>query len=282
MHAIKLIFVSGFVAVLLAGCGGSSSPAPSTTYATSSIYIYMEAIQHESGDVNTTVQLRDGPATNARYLYLNGGDVLYSTLDVPPRQYLNIDGNLFDGGLIISNNLKVMPSRNLYYDYFLFSNIVVGEPEYYSVNTPAAGSSQTRAYVEFERAGQVLTGESSVVIPNAFQITAPVAEVSVSRSNPLALSWSNVDTATSMLLRVGGVCDDNTRYNMEYPIPTGDTGSASLNSADYFPATGTSTSATCRVAFMLQRVRTAGVAPGFAFGTFKGIQQRTVQFTTTP
>ena len=282
MHAIKLIFVSGFVAVLLAGCGGGSSPAPTTAYTTNTIYAFMEAIQHDNGDVNTTVQLRDGTAANARYLYLNGGDALYSTLDVPPRQYLSITGDLFNAGRAVSDNLKVMPSRYLYYDYFLFSNVVAGEPEYYSVHTPAAGSSPVRAYVEFERGGQAQTGESSVVIPNAFLITAPVAEVSVSRSNPLTLSWSNVEAATSMLLKVGGMCDDSTRYHMEYMIGPDVTGSVSLNSADYFPATGTSTSATCRVAFMLQRVRTAGVASSFAAGSFRGIQQRTVQFTITP
>jgi hypothetical protein len=282
MHALKLIFVSSLIAVLLSGCGGGSSSAPSAAYTTNNIYAFMEAIQHENGDVNTTVQLRDSTATNARYLYLNGGDALYSSLDVPPQQYLSITGDLFNGGRVISNNLKVMFSRYLYYDYFLFFNVVAGEPEYYSVDTPATGSSQTRAYVAFERNGQAQTGESSVVMPNAFQITAPVAEVSVSRTNPLVLSWSNVESATSMLLKVGGMCDDNTRYHMEYMIGPDVTGTVSLNSADYFPATGTSTSATCRVAFMLQRVRTAGVASSFAAGSFKGIQQRTVQFTITP
>jgi len=54
----------------------------------------MKAVQDESGNVTTTVQLRDGQATTAAYLYISDGEALYTSLDVPPQQYLNFNGDL--------------------------------------------------------------------------------------------------------------------------------------------------------------------------------------------
>jgi hypothetical protein len=268
-------------ALFLAGCGGANHPAPSTSYATSAIYAFMKAVQDESGNVTTTVQLRDGldPVT-ARYLYLAGGETLYTSLDISPRQYLSFTDNLFGNSLDLSQYLKVMGARDLYTEYFLFNQIVLGKPEYYSVNTPTAGSSPVRAYVDFERAGNVLAGETSIVLPAAFQILAPASGASVTRATPVTLTWSNVDATATMRLDVAVICDDGLRNTLNRNLGA-DTGTTTLNSADYLPA-GVSASATCQVAFILQRVHSGAVSPNFAFGSIEGLQRRTVQFTTTP
>ena len=264
---------------LLAGCGSSDSASPSSWYPTNSIYAYMKAVQDESGNISTTVQLRNGPLSTDAYLYLADGDILYSSLDMPPQQYMNFNDNLFGNSLEVSQRLKVMSARDLYTDFHLFTQIVWGKPEYVSLGTPGTSSSPVRAYVDLERSGQVMTGASFVELPPDFQITAPASEASISRAVPLALTWTNVDITTTMRLDVAGVCVDGSRYTLNHIIGP-DTGAAALNSADYFPSTGTATN--CRVAFMLQRVRTGGVSPKFAFGSFEGVQQRTIQFTTTP
>lgn len=266
---------------LPAGCGGSISASPSSWFPTNSIYVYMKALQDESGNVTTTVTLRDGAAITDAYLYLSEGEFLYTSLDVPPRQYINFNGNLFDNSLKLSQYLKVMSSRDLFTDYFLFAQVVRGKPEYYSFDTPRSSVSPVRVHVDFERTGHVLTGESSIDLPPAFQISAPAREASVSRAAPLALSWTDVDPASSMELDVAGICEDGSRYTLHH-ILGADTGAATLNGSDYFPSTGISASINCRVAFMFQRVRTGAVSPKFAFGSFKGIQQRTVQVTITP
>lgn len=267
--------------MLLAGCGGGSSPAPSGSYPTSSIYAYMKAVQDESGNVSTTVQLRDGPLDTARYLYLSSGESLYSSLDVSPQQYMNFSGNLFSNSLEVSQRVKVMASRDLYIDNILFNQIISGKPEYFSLDTPpSASSSPVRVYVDFERAGNVLGGESTIELPQAFQILTPTGNASISRATPIVLSWTNVDPTSTMQLNVAGVCTDNSRYSQSYLIGT-DTGSATLNSTNYFPTTINAT-ISCHVAFMLQRVRIGGVSLNFAAGGFTGIQQRTVQFTSTP
>ena len=241
----------------------------------------MKAVQDESGNITTTVQLRDGTLNTAKYLYLGAGDILYTSLDVPPQQYFSFTGNLFSNSLTLSQHLKVAAVRDLYTDYFLFTQTLYGKPEYFSVDTPSPGASPIRAYVDFERAGNVFTGPSFVDVPLAYQILAPATDAIVSRAAPLTLTWTNADATTTMRLNVAGVCVDGTRYSQSYIIGT-DTGTTTLSSANYFPATGTSPSTNCRVAFILQRVRTGGVSPKFAFGSFEGVQQRTVQFTTTP
>lgn len=274
--------VMAVLPVLLAGCGGGSSPLPTGSFTTGSIYAFMKAVQNESGSVTTTVQLRDGvdPIT-ARYLYLSAGESLYSSVEKPPQEYVNFSGNLFDNALDLSQHLKVMTSRDLFIDYFLFTQIVYGKPEYFATDTPIAGTSPVRAYVDFSRSGNVLTGTSSIDLPGAFQIGSPAAAATLSRATPVSLTWDNVDATTTMTLNVAGVCTDGNRYSMTVNLGT-DTGAATLNSADYFPATGVGTTANCLTAFILQRSRTGPVSAQFAFGSFTGVQQRTVQFTTTP
>lgn len=264
---------------VLAGCGGDEAK-PSTWYPTNSIYTYMQAVQDQSGDITTTVQLRDGATDTASFLYMSEGDALYSTLDVPPEQYTNFNGDLFSNSVELSQKLKAMSSRDLFVDHGLFTTTVYGSPEYFVLNTPGTTSPPTRAYVGFERGGQMITG-SSVDLPTAFQIIAPASEASISRSAPVTLSWTDVDPATTMELDVAGVCLDDSRFTKHLLLGT-DTGAATLNYTDYLPATGISPTINCRLAFLLQRVHLGGVSQDFAFGAFKGVQQRTVQFTSVP
>jgi hypothetical protein len=279
MHALKLLFISIVVAVLVAGCGGSNTPSPSNWFTTSSIYAYMKAVQDESGSVTTTVQLRDGPTSSAKYIYLSSGDVLYTSLDKPPEQYMSFSGNLFSNSLQIEQRLRVMGSRDLYTNYLLFDQIVTGKPEYFSTDTPGTNATPPRAYVELER-GHAMTGPSFIDLPLAFQISAPVGGASVSRATPVTLTWTNVDATTTMEIDVAVACDDGTRNTWNHIFGT-DTGSATLTNASYLPA-AVSALVNCRAAYKLQRTKTGGITPQLAFGSFKGVQQRTVQFTITP
>lgn len=270
---------------LMTGCSEDLSE-PSKWYTTSSIYAYMKATQTESGEVTTTVELRNGNTSGATYLYLSDGETLYSALDKSPGSFFNYTEELFANSLAVSQDLKIMASRSLYTNYVLYDEIAYGKPEYFSAESPDSGVSPTRSYVAFERAGQVWAGESSIDIPPAFQIQSPAAFSTLSRATPVVLGWSNTDPATSMELVVVGDCEEGTRYIL-YPAlsistdPDG-TSSVTLSSSDYFDSSRVAASVTCQVAFLLKRVRTGPVSSNFAFGTFKGIQQRTVRFTSIP
>lgn len=268
--------------MLLAGCNGGNSALPSNWFPASSIYAYMRAVQDESGSVTTTVQLRDGPTSTANYLYLSSGETLYASLDKSPIQAINFNGNLFVNSLELSQNVKVMSQRDLMINYGVFTDVLYGKPEYFSFDKPGTNSTPVRAYIGFERSGHEMAGESSIELPPAFQILSPANGSSLPRITPVALTWTpGTDTTTSMELDVAGVCTDNSQFSLHL-ILGADTGSATLNSADYFPST-VSPSIDCFVAFLLQRVRLGSVSSPFAFGSFsKGVQQRPVTFTSTP
>jgi hypothetical protein len=78
---------------------------------------------------------------------------------------------------------------------------------------------------------------------------------------------------------VAYVCADGSSNALTFDLGA-DTGSAVLGTA-HFPAP-TNPSSICQTAFKLQRVRTGLISANFALGSFKGVQQRAVKFTTTP
>lgn len=279
----KRAFVSiAGISILLTGCGGSSAPKPSGAYPTNSIYAFMKAAQEENGNITTTVQLRDGPDVNtAGYLYLSSGEVLYSSLNRPPQQYMSFSNNLFSNSLDLSQRVRIMSSRYLYMDYVLFSNVVSGKPEYFASDSPDAGTTTARAYVDFERSGQVMAGTSYVDIPTSFQITEPATAARIPRATPITLTWAGADPSTTMRLGGAIVCEDTTQ-NSWNSISIPNTGTATLNSADFLPAASDPTK-TCQTIFMLQSVKTVLLSTPFALGSnFEGIQQRTVQFSIVP
>ncbi|HEY0665152.1 MAG TPA: hypothetical protein VGD24_03720, partial [Gallionella sp.] len=133
--------------LVLAGCSDGTAPSPSNIFLTGNIYAYMRAVQDESGSVTTTVQLRDGPASTAGYIYLSAGESLYSSLDASPVQLITFESNLFGNALTFSQRLKVMAERDLYRDFFLFADVLWGKPEYFSHDKVDADIAPTRAYV---------------------------------------------------------------------------------------------------------------------------------------
>lgn len=267
--------------LLLVGCEDEEEPLPTAWFATQEIYAHMKAVQNERGSVLTTVQLRNGAGSNAAYLYLSSGENLYTSLNQPPEQLLSFSDDLFTNAQATSSDLQLMQSRYLSAEYVLFSEVVWGSPEYYVTDTPET-SYPTRAYVVLERKEHEMTSSSVVDLPSPFHILEPAQWSSISRTNPLQLTWSDVDPKSTMQLDVAGLCDSDARYTMSLILGT-DVGAKTLTSADYFSST-ISPQSNCHLAFLLKRIRSDGtVSTEFAFGsTFQGIQQRTVQFTSTP
>ena len=224
--------------------------------------------------------MRDGATSSADYLYLSDGDGLFSALDTSPQQYLDFSGNLFSNSLELSQHVKAMSSRDTSVDYGIFTGVSYGTVEYFAVETPSASSSPTLAYIDFKRSGNAVSAESSVELPPAFQILTPASDAIISRSTPLTVSWTGLDPSTTIEIDVAGICADNSRFTDHLNLST-DRGLYILQATNYFPSWA-SPSLSCRVAFGIQRVRLGSASPQFALGIFKGIQQRTVQFTSTP
>lgn len=265
-----------FSFLLLSGCN-SDDPLPSAGITTTEIFPIMKSVQYEDGSVLTTVELHN---FSGDFLYLSNGDKLLTSLDAPPEQFTSFDNNLFTNAQLLSNSVNVLQERYLYTDYFLFFIETYGTPEYYALDDTSGISAPIRSYVTFERNNQQTATNSWVDLPATFSILNPAAHDSISRSGTLTLTWSGFDNVSTMKLDVGAVCD-GVRYPASINLGIVNTGSIVLNSADYFPVAPAVTS-NCSVSFLLKRQSLGFVSTAFGGGSFEGIQQRTVQFTSVP
>ena len=260
----------------LTGCN-NDTPLPSNSVTTTEIFPAIKSVQYEDGSVLTTVELHNFLGD---YLYLSSGDNLLSSLDVPPEQLTGFSDNLFANAQVLSNRVNVLQERNLFTNYILFYTVIDGSPEYYALDNTDGLSLPIRSYVTLQRLNHQSATNSWVELPPAFSIMTPDPYSSISRSGTLTLSWSNFDNVSIMKLDVGAVCD-GIRYPASLNLGIVNTGSIVLNTADYFPIAPPPTS-NCSVSFLLNRQKLGFISPDFGGGSFEGIQQRTIQFTSTP
>lgn len=275
MNVLSIVTTLGILS--LGGCSSSSIPLESGLITTVEIFPIMKAVQNVDGSVNTTVELHNFSGT---FLYTSDGDSLYSSLDATPESYKNIETDLFSNVQKYSSNVKKLNSRYIFRNFGIFSTENNSASEYYANQSLENSSTPMRSYVSFERAeNQDATG-SSVEFPPSFVITNPDASSSISRAvGPLTLTWSDPDSLT-MNLDVAVLCG-TARWEYSVSISAPNTGSHVLNTVDYFPVASEGNSS-CNVAFVLRRSQAGVVSASFGGGTFTGIQQRIVQFTSTP
>ena len=273
--SIAIILAMGLIA--LTACS-SSDPIKSGLVTTTEIFPIMKAVQNVDGSVITTVELHNFSGT---FLYTSFGDNLYSSLDVAPESYKNIETDLFSNAKNYSTNVKKLDSRYIYRNYGIFSTQNNSASEYFASQSLDNSSTPTRSYVSFERAENNDATNSWVEFPPSFTITNPSASSSISRANgPLTVTWSDPDNLT-MNLDVAVLCG-TARWEYSVAISAQNTGSHVLNSSDYFPVASAEVNSTCNIAFVLRRSQAGVVSASFGGGTFTGIQQRIVQFTSTP
>ncbi|MFO7592848.1 MAG: hypothetical protein R6X15_02230 [Pseudomonadota bacterium] len=255
--------------LLLGGCGGSDSSS-SSNYTNTQIAPRITASQDQSGDVTTVAILQSSSGAS---LYLGDGDRLYASLNTPPADLVNTDGDLFETGHELTTRVQIMES--------------LGTEKYYANESTDDLNPPIRAYVGFERGNGEWVGQTSVVIPRDFTILSPASYSSISRNtdDPITLSWTNVDETTTMKLHSRVICN-NLTYLAEEAISLGaDTGTAEVSASDYFPANAP-TDINCHAVFTLERSspeRPISEELGTAGGSsIIGIKQKMVEFTSTP
>lgn len=266
-----------FILVLLAGCQ-EDTVLPTVSITTVEIFPLMRSVQYEDGSVLTTVELHNFAGT---YLYLSDGDQLLASLNAPPEQFTSFNDNLFSNAQLLSNRVNILEERYLYTDYGLFfSDVTYGTPEYFTLDNADGLSLPTRSYVTFNRSSQKSATDSWVKLPPVFSILNPAANDVISRTGTITLQWSDFDNISIMKLDVGAVCD-GIRYTANLNFGIVDTGTIVLSATDYFTVAPPPTSS-CSVSFLLKRQNLGVVSYAFGGGSFEGIQQRTVRFTSTP
>lgn len=254
--------------LFIVACDGGGDP--SSSYSSTEISPTITITEDQKGDVLTLVQLQ---STSGSSLYLSDGDTLYASLNTPPYQLLSASEDLFSVGETISSRLKLLEKRST--------------GTYYTIDNTAGLPSPVRAYVAFIRGSGEWTGQTGIELPTAFSILNPAVDSSISRSveDPITLSWTNTDSATTMEMESQVICNGDYYPQTPMVIALGtDTGTVQLNTADYFPSTAPDM--VCHAVFTLKRmtpVRYISSELGTAAGSsIQGIQKRTIEFTSTP
>lgn len=286
---MKKISFSSICGVLLVTTACSPTPyndtSPSDNTSTIEIFPIMKAVQNVDGSVNTTIELHD---FSGGFIHTSFGDDLYSSLDDTPESFKNIETDLFQNAKNYSDNVKKLAPRFISRNFGIFTTVDNTASEYFTNQSLVDSSTPMRAYVTFDRTRRLYqpTGYQSatgswVEFPLSFTITNPSPYSSISRADdPLTLTWSAPDNL-AMELDIAVLCG-TARWEYSVAISAPITGSHQLNTQDYFPVTSAEINSTCQIAFLLRRSQTGVVSASFGGGSFTGIQQRTVQFTSTP
>ena len=122
--------------------------------------------------------------------------------------------------------------------------------------------------------------DSTVSLPRPFDLTAPAASATVSRSSPMSVTWTDAGTSDTVWIDVFYSTCLAFEGNIYYP-PGGDNGSTSIPTSALSPVQGEE-NATCSATLRVVRSRPGSIDDAFDSGSIQGWQVRTVEITSTP
>lgn len=214
-----------------------SEDVDSNDVRTSGIYAEMEVLALGDGRSTVTVTLKPGGRSSNTYLVMEGEDELVATVDDASRA-LTKDGNGYQSEF----------------------DVEAGDTEF---------------LIAFQRGpDDVSAMDSSVTLPDPFTLEA-VAD-SVSRAEPLTVTWSPSGTDESMHWDLDGDClfPESGSVN--------DSGTLTVESTDYDLHSG-SEEETCPARLCLERRRSGQIDPAFGEGgEIVARQRRCVSFSSAP
>jgi len=228
-------------AVGLVGCGESID---STSVKTDGIWADFTARADGSGNTDVRAGLKTGGPNSNTFLTLEEGDELT----------FHADGDPHD-----PNTQEVFDQYEVY-----VKNISVDQ-----------GGTEFR--VEFTRENGEDAPNSSVVLPEKFQITAPSADEEFSRSSDdVTVEIDSEQQGTDKRVIVRGDCL-NTTYNSDFSGTSVTIPADELESEDDSDAPDE-----CEAEIEVKRIMGGEVDGAYEGGSFSGVQKRTTSFTSTP
>lgn len=263
---MKILLFCLAAAAALAGCSEPVEPENSGDYTNGELYAEMEAVAVETGDVTVVARL----STGGTAMRLTDGDKFLASIG--PLGDVTSGGGIFEQTASYAENVQEMKRRSHVVWNLLFVQ-TDSHPEYFAA-MPRPGAGET-LYVSLRRAVGSSIDDTSVPLPQAFGITAPLPGELADINVPLILSWQPAGTALSMELEMAASCDDGTGY-AALRLVDGDPGNMEIDLLnDLFG--GKDPGVPCTLGLAVSRVRYGTVSPGFgAGGLVRGVQRRTV------
>ncbi len=224
----------GMLALLLAGCG--DKVVSSKVVATSDMYADMNVWSFGESVILTTTDLKKGDSNSTTHVVLEGGDRMVVSLNVA-LDASDASGDLFDQVDAATSAHKVMDGgpEVLVGIPLLFSDLWIAAPYRARFDTAKVGDT---FIVALERTDYADAPNSSVVLPEAFAISAPASGTNVSRAADVVISWSPVQTASTINIKGVITCAAGIVETWSQTL-TADTGAITLPAGTFASASGT-------------------------------------------
>jgi hypothetical protein len=240
--------------------------------------IYLDAHFTANGtDAFVAVQLLEGDSASNTQVELEGGDVLWASLDESIATD-SIRGNLFDGlGEFAAKHYKLIKSEEGGFEFdFLFFNLTSKGDILYTAALPY-DSGITVYYLSFLRPNGMDAPSSTVSIPENFELTAPQANEIHIRVNVLQVNWEPFGSSDQVALTALVNCVNGGSKTMSL-TELADTGSILLAGG---VLNGTGIFGDCATTLEITKSRLGTLDPRVGSGRLVGHQVRRVSFITS-
>jgi hypothetical protein len=242
--------------------------------------IYLDAHFTSNGidDTFITVQLLEGGPASDTQVELDGGDELWGSA-VQSITSDSTSGDLF-GGLeeLASRHYRLHRIEGTFFEFdFLFLEFIIKGDILYSATLPHDDEVSTY-YLSFLRPnGGTEAPDSMVNLPPAFTLTAPQANETFSRADPIQLNWEPSASTDEVELTIFLSCIDGGTHTISNTgmVDDGDR----IIAANALNASGIAGNCSTTVEITKSRLGTLDSAIGS--GRIVGHQVRRVTFTTT-
>ncbi len=253
--------------------------------ATGQIFATFQVISDGEDDVYAEAQLTlnvspRNATESGSFIHLVGNDELWLSAG-PDIEDLALDDNLFGGFQDLGDSqaqFDTTLTQRESYD-FLFSRVIINTiGAWYSARLPQTDDREYRVALFRDRADGVSARDSVVILPDAFTITSPVSQSSLSRSSDdIEISWSNIDPSSSVEVEAITTCAGND-FDTYSVIEEVDDGSITLSAGDL---DSTELSGTCSTTLNIRKYRIGEFDSRFIGGTVNGYQIRRIVIQTT-
>jgi hypothetical protein len=259
------------LAMALPGCGEVVS---SRGIPTAEMYADLRVSHFGEGPVLVEADLKKGGADSDTYIELEHGDRMVVSLN-SPLGTAGANGNLFEQLDSATVQHKAMEGGPDAYTGIPLPLVSTSFAAYHArFDTAQPGDI---FFVALERAEYDDAPNSTVVLPAAFTIDAPISEATASRAADLVISWSPVDAAASVSVSATVDCLLDGDAHWESAL-TSDQGMATIPAGAL--AGGTQP---CPMTIIIDRRREGVIDPHYGQGgRIHAHQKRYVKVTSAP
>ncbi len=281
MKNVKYIFALVFLSILGVGCGddGSEPRVASELLSTGQITANFQVTEDGSGSVEAIAQLSrfNSESGEDEVIFLVGADVLWlyagTSID-----HVTLSDDVFENiDRLIDTQIRFQAGRQRRStSSFLFGfQIVEEDTDWYSAILPVHPFSEYQ--VGLLRKEGIDAESSTVILPDAFEVSFSTDNTSVSRSmDSLTLEWNNTQPNASVIVYAELTCPGNFQFNYSSPVLP-DTGIFSFNPGDlvFDDAIGD-----CATVFTVRKTVVGDLDLAFGGGRIDGHQVRRLSIRT--